>query len=44
MLVRPTGGRLGLDTTDVAATTGLEAALHGWAGAPTPSPEHAPMG
>ncbi|MFF3148829.1 FAD-dependent monooxygenase, partial [Streptomyces sp. NPDC057927] len=45
VLVRPDGVvAWASDTTDVAATTGLEAALHGWAGAPTPSPEHAPMG
>ncbi|MET9036576.1 FAD-dependent monooxygenase [Streptomyces mirabilis] len=45
VLVRPDGVvAWASDTTDVAAATGLEAALHGWAGAPTPSPEHAPMG
>ncbi|MFE3413551.1 FAD-dependent oxidoreductase [Streptomyces mirabilis] len=44
VLVRPDGVvTWASDTTDVAAT-GLEAALHGWAGAPSPSPEHAPMG
>ncbi|WP_375336852.1 MULTISPECIES: FAD-dependent oxidoreductase [unclassified Streptomyces] len=45
VLVRPDGVvAWASDTTDVAAATGLEAALHGWAGAPSPSPEHAPMG
>ncbi|MFF3663337.1 FAD-dependent monooxygenase [Streptomyces olivochromogenes] len=44
VLVRPDGVvAWASDTTDVAAVTGLEAALHGWAGAPSPSPEHAPM-
>ncbi|MEU0930879.1 FAD-dependent oxidoreductase [Streptomyces malaysiensis] len=32
------------DTTDPAAVTGLEAALRRWAGAPSPSPEHEPVG
>ncbi|MFF4730231.1 FAD-dependent monooxygenase [Streptomyces mirabilis] len=45
VLVRPDGVvAWASDTTDVAAATGLEAALRGWAGAPSPSPEHAPMG
>ncbi|WP_225900685.1 MULTISPECIES: FAD-dependent monooxygenase [unclassified Streptomyces] len=45
VLVRPDGVvAWASGTTDVAAATGLEAALHGWAGAPSPSPEHAPMG
>ncbi|MGW1503499.1 FAD-dependent monooxygenase [Streptomyces mirabilis] len=45
VLVRPDGVvAWASDTTDVAAVTGLEAALHGWTGAPSPSPEHAPMG
>ncbi|MFE5083461.1 FAD-dependent oxidoreductase [Streptomyces mirabilis] len=45
VLVRPDGVvAWASDTTDVAAVTGLETALRGWAGAPSPSPEHAPMG
>nr|WP_257040566.1 FAD-dependent oxidoreductase [Streptomyces sp. OK228] len=45
VLVRPDGVvAWASDISDVAAATGLEAALHGWAGAPSPSPEHAPMG
>ncbi|MFF2126620.1 FAD-dependent oxidoreductase [Streptomyces olivochromogenes] len=45
LLVRPDGVvAWASDTTDVAAVTGLEAVLRGWAGAPSPSPEHAPMG
>ncbi|WP_329329704.1 FAD-dependent monooxygenase [Streptomyces mirabilis] len=45
VLVRPDGVvAWASDTTDVAAVTGLETALRGWAGAPSSSPEHAPMG
>ncbi|MER5903556.1 FAD-dependent monooxygenase [Streptomyces mirabilis] len=45
VLVRPDGVvAWASDTTDVATVTGLETALRGWAGAPSPSPEHAPMG
>ncbi|MFF0040267.1 FAD-dependent monooxygenase [Streptomyces mirabilis] len=42
VLVRPDG--VVAWASDVAAVTGLETALRGWAGAPLPSPEHAPMG
>jgi 2-polyprenyl-6-methoxyphenol hydroxylase-like FAD-dependent oxidoreductase len=45
VLVRPDGVvAWASDTTDVAAVTGLETALRGCAGAPSSSPEHAPMG
>ncbi|MFD9285078.1 FAD-dependent monooxygenase [Streptomyces mirabilis] len=45
VLVRPDGVvAWASDTTDVAAVTGLETALRGWAGTPSPSPEHVPMG
>ncbi|MFF4503756.1 FAD-dependent oxidoreductase [Streptomyces sp. NPDC001401] len=45
VLVRPDGVvAWASDTTDIAAVTGLEAALHRWAGAPSPSPEHEPVG
>ncbi|MET7353967.1 FAD-dependent monooxygenase [Streptomyces mirabilis] len=45
VLVRPDGVvAWASDTTDVAAVTSLETALRGWAGAPSSSPEHAPMG
>ncbi|WP_437113721.1 hypothetical protein [Streptomyces violaceusniger] len=41
VLVRPDGVvAWASDTTDVAAITGLEAALHRWTGAPTSAPEH----
>ncbi|MFJ2196720.1 FAD-dependent oxidoreductase [Streptomyces violaceusniger] len=41
VLVRPDGVvAWASDTTGLAAITGLEAALHRWTGAPTPSPEH----
>ncbi|SOF03071.1 2-polyprenyl-6-methoxyphenol hydroxylase [Streptomyces sp. OV198] len=42
VLVRPDG--VVAWASDVAAVTGLETALRGWAGAPSSSPEHAPMG
>ncbi|MET7887832.1 FAD-dependent oxidoreductase [Streptomyces avermitilis] len=45
VLVRPDGVvAWATDTTDVAAVTGLEAALHRWTGAPSSSPEHEPVG
>ncbi|MEU2586995.1 FAD-dependent oxidoreductase [Streptomyces avermitilis] len=45
VLVRPDGVvAWATDTTDVAAATGLEAALHRWTGAPSSSPEHEPVG
>jgi flavin-dependent dehydrogenase len=45
VLVRPDGVvAWASDTTDIAAVTGLEAALHRWAGAPSSSPEHEPVG
>ncbi|MCB5908900.1 FAD-dependent oxidoreductase [Streptomyces pinistramenti] len=41
VLVRPDGVvAWASDTTDIAAVTSLEAALHRWAGAPLSSPEH----
>ncbi|MFI9274491.1 FAD-dependent oxidoreductase [Kitasatospora sp. NPDC052896] len=45
VLVRPDGVvAWASDTTGTAAVTGLEAALHRWAGAPSCSPEHEPVG
>ena len=45
VLVRPDGVvAWACDTTDIAAVTGLEAALHRWAGVPLSSPEHEPVG
>ncbi|MGW1289750.1 aromatic-ring hydroxylase C-terminal domain-containing protein, partial [Streptomyces sp. NPDC002586] len=45
VLVRPDGVvAWASDTTDLAAVTGLEAALHRWAGAPSSAPEREPMG
>ncbi|XDO64471.1 FAD-dependent monooxygenase [Streptomyces sp. RLB1-33] len=45
VLVRPDGVvAWASDTTDIAAVTGLEAALRRWAGAPSSSPEHEPVG
>ncbi|MDF2264920.1 FAD-dependent monooxygenase [Streptomyces coacervatus] len=44
VLVRPDGVvAWASDTTDTTAATGLEAALHRWAGAPSSSPEHKPV-
>jgi 2-polyprenyl-6-methoxyphenol hydroxylase-like FAD-dependent oxidoreductase len=45
VLVRPDGVvAWACDTADIAAVTGLDAALHRWAGAPSSSPEHQPVG
>jgi 2-polyprenyl-6-methoxyphenol hydroxylase-like FAD-dependent oxidoreductase len=45
VLVRPDGVvAWASDTTDIAAITGLEAALHRWTGAPSSSHEHEPVG
>ncbi|MGW0584422.1 aromatic-ring hydroxylase C-terminal domain-containing protein [Streptomyces sp. NPDC002920] len=45
VLVRPDGVvAWASDTTDTAAVTGLEAALHRWACAPSSSPAHEPVG
>ncbi|MFD8542521.1 FAD-dependent monooxygenase [Streptomyces sp. NPDC059649] len=45
VLVRPDGVvAWASDTTDMAAATGLEAALHRWAGAPSSSPACEPVG
>jgi 2-polyprenyl-6-methoxyphenol hydroxylase-like FAD-dependent oxidoreductase len=45
VLVRPDGVvAWASDTTDTAAVTGLEAALHRWTGLPSSSPEHEPVG
>jgi flavin-dependent dehydrogenase len=45
VLVRPDGVvAWASDTTDIAAVTGLEAALRRWTGAPSSSPEHEPVG
>ncbi|MBP2049882.1 2-polyprenyl-6-methoxyphenol hydroxylase-like FAD-dependent oxidoreductase [Streptomyces griseochromogenes] len=44
VLVRPDGVvAWASDATVIAAVTGLEAALHRWAGAPSSSPEHEPV-
>ncbi|KUM91763.1 FAD-dependent oxidoreductase [Streptomyces cellostaticus] len=44
VLVRPDGVvAWASDTTDIAAITGLEAALHRWTGAQTSSPAHEPV-
>ncbi|MEU5343860.1 FAD-dependent monooxygenase [Streptomyces sp. NPDC020766] len=45
VLVRPDGVvAWASDATDLAAVTGLESALHRWAGAPSSSREHIPVG
>ncbi|MFF4255371.1 FAD-dependent oxidoreductase [Streptomyces sp. NPDC001663] len=45
VLVRPDGVvAWACDTADTAAVTDLEATLRRWAGAPSPSPEHEPVG
>ncbi|MEV0552362.1 FAD-dependent oxidoreductase [Streptomyces sp. NPDC050597] len=45
VLVRPDGVvAWASDTTGIAAVTGLEAALHRWAGARSSPPEHVPVG
>jgi hypothetical protein len=42
VLVRPDG--VVAWATDTAETTGLDAALHRWTGAPAPGAEHEPVG
>nr|WP_315975420.1 hypothetical protein [Streptomyces nigrescens] len=42
VLVRPDG--VVAWASDIAAVTRLDAALHRWAGAPSSSPEHEPVG
>jgi hypothetical protein len=43
VLVRPDGVvAWAADTTDLAAVTGLEAALHRWTGTPSSAPDHVP--
>lgn len=45
VLVRPDGVVVwASDTTDIAAVTGLEAALRRWTGTPSSSPDHVPVG
>lgn len=45
VLVRPDGMVVwASDTTDIAAVTGLEAALRRWTGTPSSSPDHVPVG
>ncbi|MEU9779886.1 hypothetical protein AB0H92_02660 [Streptomyces phaeochromogenes] len=45
VLVRPDGVvAWASDTTDIAAVTGLEAALRRRTGTPSSSPDHVPMG
>lgn len=45
VLVRPDGVvAWASDTTDIAAVTGLESALHRWTGSPSSSPGHIPVG
>jgi 2-polyprenyl-6-methoxyphenol hydroxylase-like FAD-dependent oxidoreductase len=45
VLVRPDGVvAWASDASDIPAVTGLEAALHTWAGAPSSSPEYEPVG